>query len=239
MKVLYVVAARGGSKGVPRKNIAVVGELPLIAYKIIAAKKSRFDKRIIVSTDDPEIAEVAKQYDAEVPFMRPGYLATATAGSMDVVEHAMNWVEEHDDRTYDHVCLLEPSSPFLSFEDLNRALAEMEKRDADTMVSVTEADVSSRFIFELDENGSLASYYRSVRERKSVRRQDQPVEYTLNGCLYVAKWDYFRRNKLFHSENSFAYIMPKTQSVEVDEPLDLLVARTVAENGFIDLSLWK
>ena len=239
MKVLYVVAARGGSRGVPRKNIAIVGELPLIAYKIIAAKKSKYDKRIIVSTDDQEIAEVAKQYDAEVPFMRPDYLATATAGSMDVVEHAMNWVEDHDDSSYDYVCLLEPSSPFLSYEDLDRALSEMVERDADTMVSVTEADVSSRFIFQLDEDGSLASYYRSVRERKSVRRQDQPVEYTLNGCLYVAKWDYFRHNKLFHSENSYAYIMPPIQSVEVDEPLDLLVARTVAENGFIDLSLWK
>ena len=95
MKVLFIITARGGSKGVPRKNIVDMGGLPLIAYKIISAKNSRFDKRIIVSTEDDEIAEIARRYGAEVPFKRPEELAADNADSMDVVYHAMKWIEKN------------------------------------------------------------------------------------------------------------------------------------------------
>ncbi len=239
MRILYVVTARGGSKGVPKKNVKEIGGLPLVAYKIISAKRTKFEKRIIVSTDDNEIAEVSKRYGAEVPFIRPDYLASDTASSMDVVSHAIEWIDNNDMQKYDYVCMLEPSSPFMSYRQMDEALDMMIERDADTMLGMKLVDVSSVFIHPLDNNGHLSNHYNAIRNMKSVRRQDQVPEYTMNGCIYVAKYEYFKNNKSFHSVNSVPYIMPEEFSIEIDSPLNLLFARFLAENGAIDLSDWK
>lgn len=239
MRILYIITARGGSKGVPRKNIREIAGLPLIAYKIITAKKCRFDNRIILSTDDKEIAEIGKMYGADVPFMRPDYLASDSASSMDVVEHTMNWVEENDEQKYDYVCMLEPSSPFMSYLDLDKALEKMIKNDADTLLGMKEVDVNTVFIHSFDENGKLSKFYDAIIGMNSVRRQDQVKEYTMNGCIYIAKWDYFKKNKLFHSVNSIPYIMSEKVSIEIDSELNYEVAKFYAESNMIDLELWK
>lgn len=239
MKVLFIITARGGSKGVPRKNIVPLNGYPLIAYKIIAAKKCRYDSRIIVSTDDEEIAGVAKQYGAEVPFMRPAELATDQADSMDVLAHAIDWVSKNDTSRYDYLCLLEPSSPFASYIDLDNAIEMIIQKKADTLLSVKEAEVSSAFIHSLDEDGKLSIFYDSIIQMKSVRRQDQKAEYTMNGCIYLAGYDYFVRNRLFHSKNSVPYIMPPEASVEIDSMLDYEVARMILEKGLVDMRLWQ
>lgn len=239
MRVLFVITARGGSKGVPRKNIRMVGKFPLIAYKIIAAKKCRYESRVIVSTDDEEIAKISRDYGAEVPFMRPDELADDLASSMDVVAHAMNWISENDTESYDYICLLEPSSPFASYKDLNNALELLEKTGADTLLGMKEVEVSTRFIHTLDENGGLSEFYRAVKDQTSVRRQDQKKEYTMNGCMYIAKWDYFMKNKLFHSEKSIPYIMPEEKSIEIDTMLNYEMACNLVEKGMIDVSLWS
>lgn len=238
MKVLFVIAARGGSKGVPRKNIIMVGVLPLIAYKIIAAKKCKFEKRIIVSTDDEEIAGISREYGAEVPFMRPDELASDSASSADVVLHAMDWVSENSEEIYDYVCLLEPSSPFASYKDLDKALELMEEAGADTLLGMKEAGVTRNFIHSFDRNGKLSKFYYEVKDLKSIRRQDQEKEYTMNGCMYIAKWDYFMKNRLFHSENSMPYVMPEESSVEIDNMLDYKVACKIVEDGLVDINLW-
>ena len=239
MRVLFVITARGGSKGVPRKNIRMVGKFPLIAYKIIAAKKCRYESRVIVSTDDEEIAKISRDYGAEVPFMRPDELADDSASSMDVVAHAMNWISENDTESYDYICLLEPSSPFASYKDLNNALELLEKTGADTLLGMKEVEVSTRFIHTLDDNGGLSEFYRAVKDQTSVRRQDQKKEYTMNGCMYIAKWDYFMKNKLFHSEKSIPYIMPEEKSIEIDTMLNYEMACNLVEKGMIDVSLWS
>jgi len=228
----------GGSKSVPRKNIAVLGKHPLIAYKIIAAQKCKFEKRIIVSTDDAEIAEVAKSYGADVPFVRPVELAGDFASSVDVVDHAMKWITENEGDNYDYVCLMEPSSPFLSYRDIDRAFDIFAASDADTLLGMKKAEISSRFIHSLDKNGGLSLFYESVRDISSVRRQDQEEEYTMNGCIYAAKWKYFVKHHSFHSMHSVPYIMQPEQSVEIDSQLDLILARGIVENRLIDLSLW-
>lgn len=238
MKVLFVITARGGSKGVPRKNIRMLGGMPLIAYKIIAAKKCRYENRIIVSTDDEDIVEVAKNYGAEVPFIRPAKLATDLASSADVVLHSINWVSENSQEKYDYVCLLEPSSPFASYKDLNEALRLIEENDADTLLGMKEVDVTTNFIHSLDKDGKLSEFYYAIKDLKSIRRQDQKREYTMNGCMYIAKWDYFLKNKLFHSENSIPYIMPEESSIEIDTILDYEIACRIVEKGLIDVSLW-
>ncbi len=239
MKVLFVVAARGGSKGVPRKNIKVIGPLPLIAYKIIAAQKCSVDKRIIVSTDDKEIASVSADYGAEIPFIRPDFLATDSADSMDVVEHAMQWIEENDTSKYDYICLLEPSSPFASYKDLDKAFELIEKNHADTLLGMKEVEVNSVFIHPLDSDHRLSYFYEAIKELKSGRRQDQEKEYTMNGCMYIARWDYFKKNKSFHSINAVPYIMPQENSIEIDSLYDYKIASAIVENALIDLNLWK
>ena len=239
MKVLFVITARGGSKGVPRKNIKVVGTLPLIAYKIIAAKKCNVEKRIIVSTDDKEIASISMKYGAEVPFMRPDYLATDSASSMDVVEHAIDWIKKNDVNKYDYVCMLEPSSPFASYKDLDSAFALIKESNADTLLGMKEVEVNKVFIHSLDEDNKLSHFYHAIKELGSVRRQDQGKEYTMNGCMYIAKWDYFEKHKLFHSENSVPYIMPEENSIEIDSMFNYQMACTIVENSMIDLTLWQ
>lgn len=238
MKVLFIVTARGGSKGVPRKNIRMIGKLPLIAYKVIAAQKCKFEKRIIISTDDEEIAAIGKEYGGEVPFMRPAELATDTASSMDVISHAVSWVEEHDQQKYDYICMLEPSSPFASYKDFDAALELIESYSADTLLGMKKVDVSSAFIHTLDENGKLSNFYRSIRGMQSVRRQDQIPEYTMNGCMYVARWDYFKEYGIFHSDNSIPYIMSEELSVEIDSMLSYELACLLVDKGLIDTSLW-
>lgn len=238
MRVLYVITARGGSKGVPHKNIVDIDGMPLMAYKIIAAQRTNHDKRIIVSTDDYDIANVARKYGAEVPFMRPDYLASDTASSMDVIDHAIRWVEENDTSKYDYVCMLEPSSPFMTYRQMDNAFELMQSTNADTMLGMKEVEVARVFINTLDDNGHLSLHYDSIKNMKSVRRQDQIPEYTMNGCIYAAKWDYFKENHLFHSVNSIPFIMPAEQSIEIDSILDLEFARYVVEKGIIDTSMW-
>lgn len=238
MKILFIITARGGSKGVPRKNISIIGNKPLIAYKIIAAQKCNFDKRIIVSTDDDEIASVAKRYGAEVPFIRPSELATDTASSLDVVDHAVNWIRENDDSKYDYICLLEPSSPFLTYDDINIAFEQIIDKNADTLLGMKEAEVSREFIHTLDGQGGLSLFYESIISMRSVRRQDQPKQYTMNGCIYIAKADYWEKNRSFHSMNSTPYIMPAERSIEIDSQLDFMMAKLVAEMGLVDVTLW-
>ncbi len=239
MRILYIVTARGGSKGIPKKNIKEIGGIPLVAYKIIAAKKTKYDKRVIVSTDSYEIAEVARQYGAEVPFMRPDYLSSDIANSMDVIVHAINWIDENDNEKYDYVCMLEPSSPFMSYSRMNEAFDIMIERDSDTMLGMKEADISSAFIHQLDDNGNMSIHYESIKNMKSVRRQDQAKEYTMNGCIYAAKYEYFKKNRLFHSKKSVPYIMPEELSIEIDTPINLEFARFLVEKHIIDLSEWK
>ena len=239
MKILFVITARGGSKGVPRKNIRLLGGLPLIAYKIVSAKKCRFDNRLIVSTDDDEIASIAREYGAEVPFMRPKELASDSADSIDVVMHAIDWIRDNDSSDYDYICLLEPSSPFATYEDLDKALDIIISSQSDTLLGMKEVEVSKEFIFELDQQGGLSYFYKSVKNMKGVRRQDQKPQYTMNGCMYIAKMDYFRANRSFHSINSRPYIMPWEKSVEIDTEQDLRYVEFLIDNRIINLSYWK
>ena len=239
MRVLYLITARGGSKGVPNKNIRLVGGLPLIAYKIIAAQKSHVNKRIIVSTDSDGIAEVAIRHGAEVPFMRPEYLASDTASSVDVVMHAIQWIEENDNRKYDYVCLLEPSSPFATSDDLDAAINLIIEKKADTCLGMKEVDVTRNLIHQLDDKGGLSLFYDEIKHLASVRRQEQNHEYTMNGCMYIAKWDYFKEHKLFHSNNSIPYIMTSEKSIEIDSIMDYEFACFLVDKGLIDVLDWK
>lgn len=239
MRILYIITARGGSKGVPNKNIIELGGLPLLAYKAIAVKKSDYLDRIILSTDSQEIAETAKRFNIEVPFIRPSELATDTASSIDVVCHAMDWVENNDPVKYDAICLLEPSSPFLSYEDVNHVMELFIEKDANAVLGVKEMEVNSLFISEIEDDLAMVKQFEKIKTLRSFNRQDMKRQYTMNGAIYIAKWDFFKKQKSFHSEKTYAYVMPSERSIEIDEMIDLYFARFLVENNLIDRNLWK
>ncbi len=237
--ILFLIAARGGSKGVPRKNIRRIGGIPLVAYKIITAQKCAHEGRIIVSTDDLEIAEISKLYNAEVPFVRPDYLASDIASSIDVVLHTIDWVEKNDSKIYKYLCLLEPSSPFATPIDLKKAIDLIIEKKADTVLSVREVDVAKCFINKLDNKGRMSKFYRSMANLSSIRRQDQKAEYTMNGCFYLARIEYLKLYRTFQAIKSYPYIMSNEQSIEIDSMTNLMFAEYCVEKNIIDISPWK
>lgn len=238
MNVLFLIVARGGSKGLPKKNIAEICGVPLLGYKAIAAKKSKYCSKIIISTDSIEIAEVAKKYGVEVPFVRPKYLAEDKVSTADVIVHAIEWIEKNDLAKYEAIFLLEPSSPFLTADDVNKAIELFVEKKALGVLGVKEVDVNSRFVAEIDDDLNMKNHYIKIRKLKSLRRQDLKKEYTMNGVLYIADWNYMKKHKTFHSEKTYAYIIPKERSVEIDDVNDLYYARFLVENGIIDKKLW-
>jgi len=143
MKVLGVITARGGSKGVPRKNIRLLGDKPLIAWSIEAAKGSNLLTDFIISTDDEEIERVAKEWGAPVPFRRPADLATDEAKSIPVIQHALQWMKEHEGKEYDAVMILQPTSPFRTAKDIDACMQKMEDTGCDSVMGVLKlTDVS-------------------------------------------------------------------------------------------------
>lgn len=239
MDILYIITARGGSKGVPKKNIREINGMPLIGFKIRAVQRCKCPDTLIISTDDEEIAETARKYGCEVPFMRPEELASDEASSVDVILHAMKFMENAKKRVWDYVCLLEPSSPFMTYEDLDHAYDLLEKHRPDTLLGMKEVDVNTCFIHGLDSTGGLSLFYDTIKNLKSIRRQDQKPQYTMNGCMYYARWDYFMENHSFHSRNSLPYIMREAYSVEIDSEMNYAYAKFLAEEGYVDMKYWK
>ena len=182
MKTLFLITARGGSKGIPGKNLKQVNGIPLVAFKAISAKRSKFCTRLIISTDSPEIQQVASQYGVEAPFTRPAKLATDTASSIDVILHAMDWIENETDEHYDALMLLEPSSPFARSVDYDNAVTLMVERDANLVVGVREMEVNSVFVGPMDNAGRITQIIDQMSAINAVRRQDTETEYSANGA---------------------------------------------------------
>ncbi len=239
MRVLFIITARGGSKGVPGKNIREIGGIPLLAYKAISANKTRCEKRIILSTDSHEIAEIGRKCGIEVPFMRPKHLATSKASSIDVIKHAMGWVEKNDENQYDAVFLLEPSSPFGTWEDFEQALNILAKPGVDNVVAVKEVHPNTIFSVYLGPDGSLATLGKRLAKLKTMRRQDFKPEYTPSGALYCSRWEAFKKRPTFYSSRTYTVIQEDAYAVEIDSMVDLAFTEFVVEKGLIDLSYWK
>lgn len=241
MRILHVITARGGSKGIPGKNLLQIGGISLIGFKAISARKSRHCARLIISSDSPEMQADACAYGAEAPFIRPADLATDAAATEDVIWHAMQWVEEHDEARYDAVMILEPSSPFATAADLDRAVDVFTSRRANVVVSVCEVAVNSVFHGPMDADGRIGAIVDKVRPLTSVRRQDMPQEYTMNGGLYLVGWDFFARHRrrYYDSDNTYGIVMDRVHSLEIDEPIDWTFAECLVESGAIDLTPWN
>lgn len=220
MATLGLIPARGGSKGIPRKNLLPIAGKPLIAWTIEAALAAKCIDRVVVTTDDEEIARVAKTYRADVPFLRPAELARDETPGIDPVLHAIDAVTG-----YDRVVLLQPTSPLRTAADIDSAIALAEA--GASVVSVTEA-VHADWIFAMDAHGAL-----DIGATPPVaRRQDMVKRYALNGAIYVARCAILRESRGFLASGTLGYVMPAERSVDIDGPLDWRLAELLlADRG--------
>lgn len=224
-KILAVITARGGSKGVPRKNIRSVCGKPLIAYSIETALTVRhLLHRIIVSTDDAEIAKISRRYGAEVPFMRPPELAEDKTPTLPVLQHAVRFVEEQDKIRLAWILLLQPTSPCRTSEDILAALDLAHAGGCDSVISVVQV-ATHPLVIKRIENDQLLPFSESFAEKEGTRRQDaRPPAYVRNGAIYLTRRDVLMERNSVWGGFIRPYVMPPERSVNVDSELDLIVA---------------
>jgi CMP-N,N'-diacetyllegionaminic acid synthase len=211
--ILAIIPARGGSKGVPRKNIRQIGGKPLIAHTIDAAKASSYIDRMILSSDDIEICEVALQYGCEVPFLRDSTISTDFASSAEVILDALVQCPG-----YDYFLFLQPTSPLRTADDIDACIEACFARQAPACVSVSEVRESPFWMYRLGQNQVISPIL--PNPNLSVRRQDLEPIYSLNGAVYFAKCDWYLEHKSFLDPSTIAHIMPTSRSIDLDTEED-------------------
>lgn len=219
MRYIAIIPARGGSKGIPGKNIKPLCGVPLIAYSIkpaLTALQEKIIDRVLVSTDSEEIAEIARSYGAEVPFLRPGELSGDTAKSVDAIRHALDWCESHGD-FYDVAITLQPTSPLRNVEDIRTARALFDTARSDSLISVYENKKANGFNYYYEKDG-IGVPFRKEHNR-GVRRQDMPLMYVRNGALYFSTEALIRKG-LIIGESPLLYEMPTARSMDIDSTDD-------------------
>jgi CMP-N-acetylneuraminic acid synthetase len=222
LQLLYLIPARGGSKGIPKKNIAPVGGRPLIAWSIEAGQCARHGGRIVVSTDSEEIAAVARVCGAEVPFLRPAELARDEVPSLDSVLHALQWLESHEQYRPDYLVLLQPTSPLREAGDIDAAIELALARKADAVVSVSPVPCHPYWTKTIGQDGRLEDFMRLPTPVS--RRQELPGVFGLNGAIYLIRPEVLVARRTWYPEPTYAYLMPPERSLDVDTPWDLRLA---------------
>lgn len=208
-------------KAFPKKNIKPLNGIPLIGYTLQEADKSKYISRVVVTTDDREIAETAIEFKGEVPCLRPEELSTDTSSTVDGVMHMVNYLKEKENYVPDYICLLQCTSPLRTYEDIDGAIEKLLKTDFDGIISVCPAEVNPYWanVFE----GDRLRYF--IEEGKNmVRRQDLPEVYRYNGAIYIIKTEVFMKEKTFEPENITGYIMSNENSVDIDTITDFKIA---------------
>ena len=212
MTLLALIPARGGSKGIPRKNIRPFCGKPLLQLSIDAALAAACVDQVVVSTDDPEIADVAKAGGAEVPFLRPAELATDTAPGIAPVLHALEQLPQVSD-----VLLLQPTSPLRTSADIEAIVALRQQSGRESAVSLTPSAKHPAWMFSLSQDKRLEPL---LQLDGAHCRQQLPTAYVLNGALYLASRAFLLREQAFIREDTVGYVMPAERSVDIDTPLD-------------------
>jgi CMP-N,N'-diacetyllegionaminic acid synthase len=208
MSVLGLILARGGSKGIARKNIKNLCGKPLIAWSIEIAQNADSVEKVVVSTDDEEIAEIAQKYGAEVPFLRPAELAQDDTPSMAPVLHALEQLPK-----FEMILLLQPTSPLRTTTDIDGIFKMCQERKAPAAVSICESSKHPNWMFSCGNDGTLSPF---TDNPIAMRRQDLDKIYTLNGSLYLAKTDWIQDNRSFLSPETVGYLMPPERSLDID-----------------------
>jgi CMP-N-acetylneuraminic acid synthetase len=228
-KILAVIPARGGSKGVPKKNIREVCGKPLIAYTIEAAlAASGYLEHIIVTTDDPETAEISRSFGADVPFMRPAELSGDKAPTGPVLQHAVSFMEQKHGIVYDWVLLLQPTAPFREPNDFKELVEIAQSRDCDSIISVVQVFAVHPILMKKIEDGYLTHF--CIEEKEGTRRQDyNPAAYMRNGVYYMTRRNVLMNKDSIWGEKIMPYVMPENRSVGIDSELDLKMVEILME----------
>ena len=226
-KIICVITARSGSKGLKNKNIRILKGLPLLAHTIIAAKKSKILSRVILSTDSKLYANIGLKFGAEVPFLRPKKLATSTAHHPDVVNHALNFVEKKNEVKFDYVVMLQPTSPFRKSKHINEAINKFLKENNDSLISVKKQDYPPWWLFSLKKN-KLKQFLKFKNKNVfNLERQEFPSLFRPNGAIYVSKRNVLYTGNLINPKSCGYYIMDERDSIDIDNLIDLKVAENM------------
>lgn len=227
--ILALITARGGSKGIPGKNIIPVAGKPLIGWTVDAARDAKCVDRVVLSTDCPRIREVGIQCGAQAPFLRPEELARDDTPSMAVVLHAIQWLEENENYQPKWVLLLQPTSPLRTSADIEAIAALAIRGNAPAAISVTPVSKHPYWTKTMDAQGRISNLITGAPV--ASRRQDLPAAYALNGALYLVDRTILLKQKTFSPEGALGYVMPPERSLDIDSPWDLrLVELILKEN---------
>ena len=219
MNIISIIPARGGSKGIPRKNIKLLNGKPLISYSIDASNSCSLIDDTYVSTEDGEISEISKGNNAEV-IERPDELASDDSSSIDVILHVLDYLENRGELPGLFV-LLQPTSPLRTSEDIEASINLFLESDCDSLVSVCELDHRSLLNFSLEEGFLVQNNNESLF---NSRRQDIPTHYSLNGAIYITTPEFIRKNKSFYSDKTIPHVMSKEKSIDIDTSFDFKLA---------------
>lgn len=220
MKNIAIIPARSGSKGLKDKNIKLLNGKPLMAYTIEAALKSAQFDEVMVSTDSEKYAEIAKSFGAKVPFLRSAETSTDKASSWDTVAEVLGRYAENS-QTFDTLCLLQPTSPFRTAEDIKKAYKLYTSKANFAVISVCEAEHSPLWCGHLPESGEFLNF---INQDAMKQRQAGGEFYRLNGAIYIVNCEKFKTDRYFYQSGSFAYIMPQERSIDIDTALDFKMA---------------
>lgn len=226
--ILGLIPARGGSKGLPRKNIKPLLGKPLIAWTIEQALTSKYLDKVVVSTDDKEIADISKKYGADVPFIRPKELAKDNSMTIDVILHVLNWFEKAGQR-FDYLALLEPTSPLREKDDIDKCIELLiDNKVGKSIISVSRFEcVHPEFNVIIDRKSGFIKKVNGTTKFKILRRQDLTDIYFFDGTIYISEISTLKTIKTFYHEFSIAYVVPRWKSLEIDELSDLICAEAL------------
>lgn len=216
--VYAIIPARGGSKGVPGKNLKLLGGRPLLAHTVSAARAARCVSRILLSTDDPAIAAAGQALGAEVPLLRPAGLATDTAPVFDAIEHLLAHLTAQGETEPDYILLLQPTSPLRTAGDIEAAFDRLLSARADALISVSPAQDHPLLCKQMDAAGRLTPYFDTPLQ--AARRQDLPPAYVPNGAIYLIKTRLLLSARAWCPPGTMAYVMPPDRSIDLDTPED-------------------
>jgi len=228
-RILAIIPARGGSKGVPGKNLKDLNGKPLIAWTIEAAKKSRYIDEIVVSTDYKAIAKAAIKYGATVPFKRPKELASDNAKMIDVMSHCIRFFQNAGD-DYDIIILLQPTSPLRSAHDIDKAIGFFIEKGAKAVVGVVECEHSPQLANILPKDLNMNKFL--IKNIGNKNRQELEAYYRINGAVYLADIDFIISRRDWYGPNTFAYIMRRENSVDIDNLFDFMLAEFIMNRKY-------
>lgn len=226
MRNIAIIPARSGSKGLKDKNIKDLCGKPLMVYTIEAALKSECFDEVMVSTDSEQYAEIAEQYGANVPFLRSKMTSSDQASSWDMVEEVLEGYDKLG-QEFDSFCLLQPTSPLRSYKDIASAYEIYKEKASFAVVSVCEAEHSPLWCGHLPESCELVGF---IDAHSMKQRQAGGKFFRLNGAIYIVDIERFKQEKFLYQSGSFAYVMPQILSIDIDTPLDFLLAEAVINN---------